>query len=431
MSKATGPSLLGALESRSLWSFARNVLSLTSVQFVSYLVPLITLPYLTRVLGAEAWGKLAYYQAISVIFALLANWGFPVYATSMAAAAREDKRQLSHYLSNVIFAQILLLALLALAAGGLAFWPTSVAGDATFLASVWFLTASLVIFPSWMYQALELFRFLTLSKIVARLLPVPLIFLLVHSPEAASRVIFLNAGAAFLVGLFSLWWLWRRYEISVLEFRLPSALRLLLQSSLMFSAQLATSAYTSLVPIVLGSIVSSNEFALFALADRVRQLAANIFLPVSQSLLPRVSYLLACDRAVGVHFLKVAGTVSIALMTAISAGVFWGAPQILTLLGGDEFVDGAATLRLLAFVPAIVAVSNIIGIQYLVPIGHQKTLSAVLVGVAFLSLLAMYPTIHRGGAEGAALLILCSECLITFLLTIIMTSRHARIGASR
>ena len=416
-------------ESRKWWSFARNVLSLSSAQFVSYLIPLITLPYLTRTLGLEAWGQLAFYQALAVLFATWVNWGFPIFATNAAARESDNPAQLGRYLSNVILAQLFLLGIAAVAAIALAVWPESAAGDAAFLGAIWCLTASLVIFPSWMFQALELFRYLVISKIVTRLLPVPFIFLLVHRPDDAVWVIYLNALAALLVGVISLVWLRRRHGISSTQFDVVSALRMLRESSMLFLSSLATSIYTSLVPIVLGVLTSSAEVALYAIADRVRQLIANIFLPISQSLFPRMSFMLNRDRASGVKFLRIVSFVTIASIAAISTGVFVFAPTILLLLGGAEFADGVTVLRILAFVPTIVAISNMVGIQYLVPLGQQKKLNNVLIFVALLCLLIMYPVISQFGLRGASFLTLGSETLITALLLYIVFAKSFRRGS--
>ena len=410
--------------------FVGNVLSLTLVQAISYLVPLVTLPYLTRVLGIDAWGELVFYQALSVVFALWVNWGFPIFATNLAAADRDDKIRLSFYLANVTLAQSILLVISAIVTvASVVVWLSDARGR-DFLLAVWLVTSSLVVFPAWILQGLELFRFLAVTRILSRLLPVPLVFLFVHGPADASLVIYFNAGAGLLVGLFSLWWLRRRYEISVLAPRLSSAAQLLRQSALLFCSSAATSAYTSLVPVVLGMLTSPYQLALFALADRVRLIITNIFMPISQSLFPRMSFLMKRDQNVGLRFLRVVGSLTVAATTIVSIIVFSYAAQIATWLGGEEFVDGAGALRLLAFVPAIVAVSNIIGIQYLVPLGRQKIVNTVLIGVALASLLAMYPILVGLGATGAALLILTSESLIAVILAVVVLRKHS-IGALR
>jgi O-antigen/teichoic acid export membrane protein len=390
-----------------------NVAALVSVQAAGYVLPLVTLPYVTRVLGVTGWGTVAWTQIVLGYFGLLTNWGFLWSGTRKVARLRGDPEELSKTFFAILigqwvlgaFAILLLLSLILLVpffhrfAGYYLFGIGIIAGN--------------VLFPIWFLNGLELMKEVATVQVVTRLAAVPLIFLIVKQPADAPLMIAIGAATNICGGLLAMVWIRKNLN---LIWRMPRSMDVvaeLKEGSVLFGSTAWIGLYTALTPTVLGIAAGPAVVGYYALADRVRLLVQFIMKPISDSLFPRMSRLFANDTA-DAHRLLVQSCAIILPGAALASVILWSsAGMIVVLLGGVKFKAAAPVLKWLAPLPFVIGLSNIFGVQIMLPRLKTKAFNAILAAAGALSLAALLPLIGWKGAEGAAMNTFGVECFVT------------------
>lgn len=395
-------------------SLRRNVASLSVVLAANTIIPLITLPYVTRTLGADTFGKVAFVQVVMTFVMLFTDYAFSWSAVRDVASARNDKRQLSRLFYSIWAAQWMLTAVAGLALSALAL-VLRIVNYEFMLFTIGFLAVVVgnTLFPLWFFQGLERMGEIALIQISTRLCSIPAIFLLVTKPEDALIVLGVQAGVAMLAGVFSLFYILRSdwvhyYQPSCAD--VASALR---SGWTLFLSKIGISLYTTLAPLALGLVAGSTAVSYFSLADRIRAAGQSLLTPLANALFPRLSHLFDSDRE-SANRLVVRGF-SLTLLTAsiISLGLFCLAGPAIHLLGGHEFESAKQVLQVLAVLPVLVGLSNVFGVQVMLANGRVRPFNLILAGAAIIGVIVIWPLSHWMGAVGAALSVVIVELFVT------------------
>ena len=195
-----------------------NVAALGVLQIANYLIPLITLPYLTRVLGIEAFGKVAFVQVVMQFCILLTDYGFSWSATSQIAANRTDRSFVSRTFMATWTAQWLLVLLALLILTICTMTVPLLKQDASLYLLGFLLIIGNVLFPMWLLQGLERLKEAAVIQLSSRLVTLPLLFILVTSPADTQMAVLIIGLAPTTSGIVSLFWINR---VRLLDWQLP------------------------------------------------------------------------------------------------------------------------------------------------------------------------------------------------------------------
>jgi O-antigen/teichoic acid export membrane protein len=390
-----------------------NIAALVSVQAIGYVVPLLTLPYVTRVLGAAGWGTVAWTQIVLGYFALLTNWGFLWSGTRKVARLRNDPGALSNAFFAILTAQCFLgAAAISMLLFLILLVPFFHQLAAYYLFGIGVIAGN-VLFPIWFLNGLEMMRQVANVQILTRLAAVPLVFLIVRKPDDAPLVIAIYATTNICGGFFVLLWIRKNLNLIWRWPRRTEVIAELKEGGVLFSSTAWIGLYTTLTPTVLGIVAGPAVVGYYALADRLRQLAQSVMKPVSDSLFPRMSHLFASD-ATDARRLLVRSCAFILPVAALTSVALWGlAGPIVQVLAGAKFKAAVPVLRWLAPLPLVISLSNIFGVQIMLPRLKTKAFNLILAAAGMLSLVALLPLIHWWGAEGAAMNCFGVECFVT------------------
>lgn len=390
-----------------------NIAALGALQAANYLIPLVTLPYLTRVLGAEAFGKFAFVLAVMAYFVLLTDYGFSWSATRQIAAHRDDRSLVSSVFSATWSAQWVLALISGLIlVASITTIPLLRQDTGLYLAGFTLVVGN-VFFPLWLLQGLERMREVAIIQVIGRLVALPPLFLFVKSTDDAIWAVTLTGAGPVIAGMLSLYWISRK---RLIEWRRPTLMQMLSAlrgGGALFLSKIFISIYTILTPLALGAISGTTAVGYFSLADRIQRAAQSLLLPISQALFPRMSHLYKHDPISAHHLLKRSTLIIIALSGTVSLFMWTTADWIVFMVGGVEFAAAATVLRWLAFMPLIIGLSNVFGVQIMLPNGLNRLFNGILGTAATLALLLMVPMIYWKGAEGAAIAGFIAETFIT------------------
>lgn len=401
---------------RSPPKLLHNIAALGSVQVVSYLLPLITLPYVTRVLGVEAWGTLSLVQVVLGYFSMFTNWGFSWSGTRKVAGVRNDHYKLSEVFMSIWVAQWVLAVVAALVLA------TLIVTIPFFHANWLYYTFGLVgifttlLFPVWFLTGLERMKEVAVIQIGSRLLGLPLIFLFVKSSNDAPLMIGIGVTTGLLGGIFTLVWIQKDLK---LNFRLPGWRRVcaeLKESGSIFASTVWIGLYTSLTPTILAIVAGPVAVGYYAMADKTRMLAQSALSPISQAMFPRMSHLFKTDQAQALRLLHRSAKFIVILSASASITLWLLAEYIILLLAGEQFRPAVVVLHWLAPLPFVISLSNIFGVQVMLPNNKTKAFNRILALVGALSLGLIYPLIQWQGATGASINTLITECVVTLLM---------------
>ena len=270
-----------------------------------------------------------------------------------------------------------------------------------------------VLCPIWLLQGLEALKAVAWLQAMGRLLALPLLFLTVQGPADQAWALGFYSASSIGVGVLSLGWVVRQGLVGWQWPRLREVWLALRESALLFASRAAISLYTAAVPVALGAVVGPTALAFYSVADKVKQAIQALLVPVSQALYPRMSWLFANDQsAAWVLLRRTAWAVS--GISALAGAVAWGlAEPMVGFLGGAGFEPAVEILRWMAWIPCWIALSNLLGIQVMLPLGLNRWF-AWCVGLAcIVSLLGMVPMMQWRGAVGAAQWMMAIEALVT------------------
>ncbi|WP_038055490.1 flippase [Thermus amyloliquefaciens] len=389
----------------------QNILALYGVHFANYLFPLVTVPYLARVLGPKEWGLLAFTQAFGGYLNLLVEYGFGLSATRQVAQARDSLGRRAELLAGVLGAKGVLTLLVA----GIAAWvggsiPAFRDHPGVLWAGVFWALAT-AYSPMWYFQGLERMRLLAGLEVGTRALALVLIFLWVKGPGDVWKVLALQGGASLLATLLALSLAYREVPFILPTFQgVLEALRL---GWSMFLFRGAVSLYTLANTFILGLFAPPQVVGYYAGAEKISKAFLGLLSPVSQALYPRLSHL-AQNAPLEAARLARMGLAGMGLGgVALGLGVWALAPFWVRLFLGEGYEEAVLPLQILALIVPLIALSNVLGIQWMLPLGLDRPFNVIIVGAGLANLALAVVLAPRLAHVGMALAVVVSELLVT------------------
>ncbi|MBZ0199144.1 MAG: flippase, partial [Ignavibacteriaceae bacterium] len=366
-------------------SLIKNISSLGFLQVSSYIFPLITLPYLVRVLGPEKYGLYNFIIALLSYFNVFIDYGFNFSATRQISILKNDKLKLSEIVSNVytikifftIISSIILILLLQ-------FVPRLSEEYYAYLIGFSIVVGN-ALFPFWLYQGLEDTRVFVIINFIFRLIFTVSIFFMVKAESDVNILLGLNGGSSVLIGLVAIFALIIKGTIKLKFPRISSIKKQLSEGKDIFISNLGINLYTSSNTVILGFLTDNTVVGIFSAADKIRLAIQSLFTPFSQALFPRFAELFRNSIQEAKLLLQKVTKYVLAAEVIILILVFMFAETIVSLLLGTDFSDAVLTLRLLSFLPLIISMSNISGIMVMLNIGKDRNFKKIVLTAAVIN----------------------------------------------
>lgn len=402
---------MSSVEKLKSVSVLHNVLALGAVQALNLALPLVLMPFVTRALGVEVFGQLAYVQAIMLLISMLVDFGFTWSATRELSVHRFDERKVSEIFSRTWLIQLALLCVSLLVVYALIGIKGKISSAA--LAAGFLYVIGGVLCPVWLMQGMEWMKQYAFIQMLGKILVLPWLYWLVQTPEdLVLAVIFYFSLPVFVSGLISMVWLFWAGKIRLCSVPLETLKSVLCESVPLFFSRAAISAYTSLIPLALGAVSGANQLAFFSVADRIRNVFQAFIWVLVQAVFPRSSFLFANDFKSGLKLFR--KTLAIVAFVMLAAGffIYAYADWMVGLLAGGQYADAVPVLKVMAIIPLVVGISSVCSIVVLFPYKKYSQHTMAVGAGTLVACLLGYPLFHALGAEGAAWLILLAETAV-------------------
>lgn len=405
----------------------RGALSLLLIQGANFLLPLVTFPYLLRVLGPHEFGRLVFSQATIAYFVLLTDYGFNLTGTRRVAQCSDDFRQLSKTYWEITSAKFLLAGLSFIVLFVLTATVPAFSAYRDTIASSFPLVIGSVLFPQWLFQGLERLGFISVCSITARFATIPLTFWLVEDAADTWLAALIHASGQVMAGLIAIYLL-IRYRL--VGFSIPSPrdiLKSLEDGWHVFISTAAISLYTTTNTVVLGILTTPSTVGFFAAADKIRAAGQSLMTPLSNAVFPRVASLMDKDRKAAFSLIRKLLLLQGGIGLAMSLILFIFAPQVIALAMGSGYEESTHILRILAWLPFVIGLSNVFGVQTMLNLGMKRPFSRILLASGIINLTLLIPLVIHADGIGAAIAVLTTECCVTLFMYLTLRSKNISI----
>jgi PST family polysaccharide transporter len=394
---------------RSRRALAENFFSLTLLQYGNYIFPLITLPYLARVIGVEHYGQIAFAQAFIAYFAGLVNYGFGFSATRQVAAEQDDPSKLRIIFSQVIWAKVVLATLsFILMISFVELQPQRRPQLLLYLACYTTVIGS-VLAPEWFFQGIEKMKYITILSLVSRTVATIMIFTLVRRVGDYIKVPLLNGLGVIGGACIGHWLICAKLKVTVDRPSVRGVITQLRDGWDNFLSSVFISLYTTSNAFVLGLMTNATEVGYYAAAERISYSIRSLWGPVPQVLYPRFVRTFALNPIRGRRNLRLVLIVTACATLLLSFAGCLAAPFIVRHYLGAKFEPSIPIVQILIFNVFAIGMNNVLGVQGLLANRMNATFRNIVMGSGILNLALLIPFVRHYGASGPAISVLIVE----------------------
>lgn len=410
----------------------RNTAWLLALQAVNMLLPFVTVPYVTRVFGAEGFGAFSVALNWVMYFQLIVEFGFNLSATKKVAE-QQDAAELRSLISSVVAARTALVALCFVLTAIMAVSHV-VSGQQLLCMIVLFaVLIGVALQLNWLFQGLQDMKVITLATAFARTVSVILIFALVRQPDQLALYSLLYSATFLLSAAITHWYAWHRYGLRMGRTSVSCIRQAMADGLPLFLSSAAGKVIGNVGVTVLGALQSTAVVGSYAAVLKIPQMASLAFAPVGQALYPRVNELIRSDLRKAVTLV---GKACAVVLPVFAVGLFAVVAlryPLVSLLFGDEYTTCADALAPLSVWVMFGVVNNFLGVQLLIPLGGQRAYGAFMVVDACAAVVLCVVLGSAFEAMGVALAIAISEVLLTGLLVggLFRMRRRLRLQGAR
>lgn len=400
---------------------AENVTALFLLQAATMVLPVVTVPYLIRVLGPDNYGRVAVAQALIQYFVLLTDYGFNLTATRQVSACRNDPAALGELIGAVTAIKLCLLVAGVVPMLGLVTFVPMFEKDWLLYAGAYLAVAGSAVFPIWLLQGLERMRLVAGSMIVAQLVTLAGILAWVRQPDEYWLAATLQAAAPVFAGAIAVWRLRTSRQLPFAAPKWRHVRHVLTDGWHVFLSTAAGSLYSNTNILVLGLLTSTAAVGQFSAAEKLFKAVQSLLLPLTQSAYPHVARLCSQSEQAAFAFLRRFFRFKIALTALLSFALLLTGPALIDLLFGPQFAPSKMILQCMAPLLVVIGISNVLGVQTMLNFGMEKSFSRILVSSGLLNMGLLFALVPWVGVQGAAISLLTTEVVVMAAMGLVLS----------
>ena len=343
-----------------------NFLSLSILQGANYLLPLITLPYLVRVLGPEKFGLIMFAQAFIQYFVILTDYGFNLSATREISIHRDNKEKVSEIFSSVMIIKFSLLIISFIILTFIVFSFEKFRKDWLIYYLTFGMVVGQVLFPIWFFQGIEKMKYITFLNILAKSIFTIAIFVFVHKISDYIYVPLLNSLGFIIAGILALLIVFKGFKTN---FHIPNhsiIFNYLKESTQFFLSRISVSLYTISNTFTIGLFLGNTMAGLYSIAEKIYYALIGIYQPLNDVLYPYMS------KKKNISFFKKIFFVVLILSILLWLIIFFFSNDIIRILYGNNFIISSNLLKLFTLLGLIMVPAILLGYPFVAAIGYPQ-----------------------------------------------------------
>jgi len=392
-------------------SIRKNFLMNAILTMSSLVFPLITFPYVSRILQPAGTGAVSFAVSLVTYFMIFSQLGIPTYGIRACAQVRDDKLELSRTVHELLVISVVMSALTYI----LFFAALLVVPRLQDDRSLYVIVSSMILLNAigmeWMYKGLEQYTYITVRSIAFKLIALVAMFVLIHKPS--DYVIYggISVFAAYASNIVNLFYSKKYiYTKPVGGYNYKRHLKAV---GIFFAMACATTIYTNLDVVMLFFMTTSVDVGYYDAAVKIKNILVSIVTALGAVLLPRSSYYVEHGQMKEFHEIT-RKAINFVFLFAFPMMVYFMifAKEVILLISGDQYMGSIAPMQIIMPTLVFIGLSYIIGMQMLVPLGKEKTVLYSEIAGAVTDLIINALLIPSMKASGAAIGTVVAELVV-------------------
>ncbi|MCO7176710.1 flippase [Sporolactobacillus kofuensis] len=393
-------------------SVKKNYLYNLLYQILVMILPLITVPYVSRVLLPHGVGTYAYTASIISYFSFIGMLGIDTYGNKIIAMTRDNKRKMSENFFSLYFLQLILT--LSSVIGYLILAVFFIQQDKTIALIQTISLLGIVFDCSWFFFGVEMFKKIVTRNIVIKLLSLLAVFTLVKNPSDLPIYTYIMCLSVLVSSL--IMWFYLKGQIMIVRVTFKQMISHLKPAIVYFIPGIALQIYFVLNKTMIGIVSSNSEVGIFDYADKIRMMALSVVTSLGTVMLPRMAHTFAIGQIEKAkEYLFKSLEFSTFLAIPLMFGVAGVAEEFIPWYMGNSFIKCIQVLVILAPTIVLMAWSGVFGTQYMLPLGKMKEYTISVYAGAIVNFIVNLMLIAPFGSIGASVGTVAAELTVTFV----------------
>ncbi|MBM1021060.1 MULTISPECIES: oligosaccharide flippase family protein [unclassified Enterobacter] len=389
----------------------KNIILLFFVQASNYLFPLLSLPYLMRVLGAENFGIVAMVQAWIQYIIIFVDYGFNFSATLLISVNKSNQSKIDSIYTAVTAAKMVLLLIVS------CIFSLYVIINGMSVYSYLILLGMIsvigtVLFPVWLFQGIEKMQGIAICTTLAKCVSLLLIFLLVKTPEDMNMAVISQSSGMFISGILACIFIKKQKLAKFTRVSKQEIYSVLSKGFDLFVSNITISFYTTLNILIIGYFGGPTLAGYFSAADKIRTAAQGLMSPVQQAMFPRVSSLISEGKKLkeiwGLYGKKF---IAFGFLISFSMAVI-GYPASLYYYSAEYHIS-SLILLVMSPLPLIVSVGIVFGQWWLIPNNLTKIVRKTYLAVSLMHIIVSVILMHITPVYGVTISVIITEIIVS------------------
>lgn len=360
-----------------------NFFSLAILQGVTYVLPLVTMPYLVRVLGVEKFGLIAFAQSFIQYFIIITDYGFDLSATRSIAINRYNEEKIQEIVSSVCIIKLMLMSICFFALVLSIVLVPQFNGNGSIYLLTFGMVLGNILFPTWFFQGMESMKYITVLNILAKLIFTVFIFVIVRSPDDYIYVPEITSLGYIISGLISMWIIFTRFKVKLCLPTIKIILSYFHESTHFFLSRVSVSIYTSSNVFFLGLFVNAQMAGYYSVAEKLYSALCSLYQPLNSGLYPYMS------KTKNIGFYKKLFLLACTINTGICACFYFFSDDLISILCGEYFQLTKAVFKILLITVIIIVPSTLLGYPFLAALGYAKYVNNSVIMASIIHLIVL------------------------------------------
>ena len=390
----------------------KNGFWLTVLQLVNTVIPILTIPYITRILGAEEYGVFSIALNWVTYLQVLVEYGFGLSGARKVSLDEKDK-DLNRTFNNIISARLLLCIVSIIILNFIAF--ISKFELKTYISILLLSTMILgtTFQLTWLFQGKQDMKFITIANVTARIISVLLIFILVKTNENLYLYCFFYSITWMISSAISLYIAKKKYRLKFRISSIKDILHELNDGKYLFASAALIKIFSGFGVTVLGIIASSATTGVYAAISKIPFILTMFFVPISQAIYPHNSAKFKNNFSDGVKNVKKICIPICLIFLVISIVIALFKDIIVYIMFGSSYAEYSIIIIPLVLQFILAMINNFLGVQILVASGNQKRYSFSLIIGGISIILSNIILGHLYGIYGIAFAAVVGETILS------------------
>ncbi len=395
----------------------KNSAWLVLLQIVNTIVPMMTIPFVTRKLGSDTYGIFSICLNWILYLQVLVEFGFGLTGARKAALI-DNESELNKLFNNIISSRIVLFILSLLI-----YIVIAIVSNFTFTENVCFLIMFIMIFGTtfqltWLFQGKQDMKFITIVNCISRFISTILIFVFIDSSSDLYLYAFFYTITILLSSIISMIIAKKKYHLTFKYASLKNIKTELIDAKDVFYSSAMSKIFSGFGITVLGFLETKSIVGIYSAISKIPYVMTMLFSPISQAIFPYVSIKMKKNKKDGVIFLKKVGVPVFLLFFVVGIVLLSFRNFIVELLFGAEYSCYSIIMFPLIFQFLFAIINNFMGVQFLVGTDNKKYYSNAFFKSCIISIIANIILGKLFGIYGVAIATLIGEIFLTFFLII-------------